>query len=278
MGETWARMLPGLWKKTGPGVHVGPWFQYHDAAGFEWNTYKVAIANLPNELEGLRIVQLSDLHCQTHWQTAYDALSDRLKADPPDLIVITGDIVDYIRRPGVCIPIARRLLNLLDAPLGVIGIFGNHDSGVDPDEFDDTPLQKIEGQRILLNQHGRQIELIAPTGPEREDYTPGFEKTLPEKTVGIPRIILSHYPDHIRKLKIANADLFLSGHTHGGQACLPGRIPLLKHDSLPHRMWHGVHRYENSWLFVNRGFGFSTLPIRVFCPAEVIEIRLTAAD
>jgi uncharacterized protein len=272
--EQWETVRPGLEKKVGPGVLVGPWFQYHDAIGFEWNTYRLVVPGLPAELDGFRIVQLSDLHCQRHWQTAYDDLIDRLKADPPDLIAITGDIVDDILRPRPCVPTARKLINALTAKIGVFGIFGNHDENITPAAFRDTPLQLIDGKRRLIESHGRELELIAPPGPLRKHYPFGFEKTLPAKQPGVPRIVLSHYPDHIRRMKSIHPDIFLSGHTHGGQACLPGGMAIVRHDSLPLKYFHGVHRYENSWLFVHRGFGFSTMPFRLFCPAEVIEIRL----
>jgi len=253
---------------------AGPWFQYHDAVGFEWNTFELPIADLPDELDGFRIIHLSDLHCQPHWQTAYDDLLDRLYADEPDLIVITGDIVDYVNHPHRCLPTAHQLLGGLRAPAGVLGILGNHDRTLYPGELNGTPLRLIDGQRLLIPARNKTIELVAAIGPEREDYPRGFEKAFPAKTPGVPRIILSHYPDHIRKMKCLKPDVFLTGHTHGGQACLPGCIPILRHDSLPIKYFHGTHRYANTWLVVNRGFGFSTLPFRLFCPSEVIEIVL----
>lgn len=276
--DQWEKVRAGLEKKVGPDVRRGPVFQYYDAVGFEWNTWRVSLPDLPAELNGLRIVHLSDLHCQPHWQTAYNELTDRLAADPPDLIAITGDIVDNIKKPWLCVPTARKLLDALKAKSGVFGIFGNHDANLTAAAFKDTPLQLIDGRRMLVECNGRMLELIAPPGPERIDYPRGFEKTLPAKQPGVPRIILSHYPDHIRKLKGIHPDLFLSGHTHGGQACLPGGIAIVRHDSLPLNMFHGVHRHEKSWLFVNRGFGFSTMQFRMFCPAEVIEIRLRGND
>jgi predicted MPP superfamily phosphohydrolase len=252
----------------------GPWFQYHDAVGFEWNTFELPIADLPAELDGFRILHLSDLHCHPHWQTAYDDLLDRLKANEPDLILITGDIVEYVERPQDCLPTAWRLLGELRAPAGVIGILGNHDRTLYPHELTGTPLRLIDGQRLLIPARNKSLELIGAPGPEREDYPHKFEQSLPAKISDIPRIILSHYPDHIRKMKSLNPDLFLTGHTHGGQACLPGGIPIIRHDSLPIKYFHGIHRLYNTWLVVNRGFGFSTFPIRIFCPAEVIEIVL----
>ena len=272
----WKAIEPGLKKQNALGGTAGPWFQYHDAVGFEWNIFQLTLPTLPPALDGLRIVHLSDLHCQSYWQTAYDDLIEQLRSDPPDLILITGDIVDEIKRPHLCVPTARRLLHSLNAKCGIFGILGNHDIHLNPSSLDGTPLQLIDGQRRLISVRGQTIELIAPQGPERENYTPGFERILPPKSQQIPRIILSHYPDHIRKMKTLDAELFLTGHTHGGQACLPGGIAIQRHDSLPLKMFSGVHRVGKTWMFVNRGFGFSTLPFRLFCPAEVIELRLVS--
>ncbi len=272
--ERWEILQPGLAKKVEPGRRAGPWFQYHDAVGFEWNTFAMQIPNLPIELDGYRILHLSDLHCQPHWQTAYDELIERLNADEPDVILITGDIVDWILKPWRCLPTARRFLSGLRAPGGVLGILGNHDYYVHPENFNGTPLRLIDGRRLLIPAKGKSLELIAAPGPMREDCPVGFETSFPPKTPGVPRIVLSHYPDHIRKMKILHSDLFLSGHTHGGQACLPGRVPIIRHDSLPMKYYHGIHRLGKTWFVINRGLGFSTLPIRVFCPAEVVEIVL----
>jgi predicted MPP superfamily phosphohydrolase len=91
--------------------------------------------------------------------------------------------------------------------------------------------------------------------------------------------VLCHYPDLIRPAaaKIA-PDLYLAGHTHGGQICLPGERAILSHDSLPKSMCKGAHDYDGTCLIVSRGFGFSTLPLRVFCPAEVVEIELKKSE
>ncbi len=126
----------------------------------------------------------------------------------------------------------------------------------------------------MLHHNGADIEVIAMPGPLREDLPRGFAGSMPPKTAHVPRILLSHFPDHIRRMRPLQADIFLSGHTHGGQVSLPGGTPIIRHDSLPIRYFHGVHRLHNAWFFVNRGFGFSTLPVRILCPAEVIEIRL----
>jgi len=91
------------------------------------------------------------------------------------------------------------------------------------------------------------------------------------------RVVMQHYPDQIRRTQDLKPDIVLAGHTHGGQVCLPGGFPIIKHDSLPRLYTSGVHRYGDVWLIVGRGFGFSTLPVRAFCPPQVVEIVLQAA-
>lgn len=272
--EIWEVVQPGLRKKI---ARRGPWLQCFDAAGFEWNTYEMAIPHLPVELNGFRIIQLADIHARRNWQSAYDELIDRVRTDEPDLILFTGDMVDCKVDPTPALPVVRKLLNGLKARLGMLGIRGNHDLQISQDHFTDTPFQLIDGQRILVESDGPNsaaVEIVAIPGPEREHLTSEFAASVPRKTVGIPRIVMSHFPDHIRRVETMGPDVYLAGHTHGGQVCLPRGLPLLRHDSLPWQMSRGVHRLAESWFVVSRGFGFSGTPVRMFCPAEVVELQL----
>ena len=85
---------------------------------------------------------------------------------------------------------------------------------------------------------------------------------------------MSHYPEHIRRTRHLEPDLFLAGHTHGGQVCLPGGHPDHHPQQAPPPLLRGVHRVDGTWLVVNHGLGFSGLPLRVLCPAEVVELTL----
>jgi uncharacterized protein len=270
--EQWDQLQPGLKRRLAPS---GPWFQLSDPVGFEWNAYELAIADLPAELEGFRILHLSDLHCRGGWKNAYDALINGVAANPPDLILFTGDFVEDKHNPAFGLTLARRLLTQLKFRLGMFGIRGNHDVYIGPTDLADTPMQLIEARSVIVGTGPQAIELIAVPGPWRHSMDDSFAGLMPPKVPGRPRIILSHVPDHIRLLRSLSPDIFLAGHTHGGQVCLPGGVPILRHDSLPRKFGSGVHRMENAWLVVSRGFGFSSTPIRLFCPSEVAELRLT---
>jgi predicted MPP superfamily phosphohydrolase len=268
-----------VWKMIAPGIRrqilpAGPWFQYVDPVGYEWNVVELAIPGLPRSMDGYRILHFSDLHAWPQWLTSYDDLIDRVRADPPDLLLSTGDYVEDLGNPHASLPTVRRFLSGLKARDGLFGIFGNHDESFTRADFEGSNVRLIGGERIVVESPRGKVELIGMPGQERADLDPAWVNSLPDKTPGIPRVVLSHYPDHIRRLKRLRADLQLSGHTHGGQVNFPLRIPLIRHDSLPLSQFHGVHRIGPTCLVVSRGFGFSTAGIRIFCPAEVIEIRL----
>ncbi len=127
---------------------------------------------------------------------------------------------------------------------------------------------------MLVPVGNSNIELIGLGGLDRLDLDLAFIGSIEEKSPGNLRIILSHFPDLIRRCLPLSPDIYLCGHSHGGQVCFPNRRPILRHDSLPHHLCTGIHRAYGTWMIANRGLGFSSFRIRVFCPAEVIEIRL----
>lgn len=154
----------------------------------------------------------------------------------------------------------------------------------------------LDDRRELIEYRGATIELIGFRGTSRNDFNSEFLRSLPGKQGGSVRIVLSHHPDSVRRLVRAadgpgtvrlsrvgegdlssqglDADVILAGHTHGGQICLPSGRAIISHDSLPKECVSGVHRFGSTWLVVSRGLGFSSIPVRVFCRPEIIELRL----
>lgn len=255
----------------------GPWFQFGTASGFEWTEADLPIPNLPDDLNGLRILHLSDFHARGKWDKAYDDLIQRVSAHPPDIILFTGDFVDCKtdHRPGL--PIARKLINQLHSRLGTVAILGNHDSAVAQGHAHELNVNLIDHRRLLVPVGSANLEVIGIGGVDREELNHAFMQSIGPKAPSHLRIILSHFPDSIRHSQFLRPDLYLCGHTHGGQVCFPNRLPILRHDSLPHRLCSGIHRGYGTWMVANRGLGYSGFQLRIFCPAEVIEIRLIKA-
>ena len=250
--------------------------QFRDVAGWEWNCVELALPGLPVAMEGLRIVHLSDLHLRHRWPKQLDEVIEHVNADPPDLILFTGDFVDdkYDHRAGLLL--VQRLISRLRSRHGMFAIVGNHDTDLLAPHLARFGVPVIVHQRLEVPVTGGEVELIGLPGPERGDLSDHFVHTLPPRQADVPRIVLSHYPDLLRPLLRAGVapDLYLAGHTHGGQVCLPNECPIIRHDSFPRRLCKGAHDVDGTCLVVSRGFGFTTLPVRIFCPAEVVEVRL----
>jgi predicted MPP superfamily phosphohydrolase len=254
---------------------TGPMVQFRRLTGYEWNRVELTLPQLPAELHGTRIVHLSDLHLRKRWPAELGELIERINADPPaDLVLFTGDFVDSKKDHRPALPLVERLVKSLRPRSGVWAIVGNHDGDLLP------PRLIAMGVRVLMNERaevivrGQPVELIGLAGADRIDFDERFVHTVPPKRPGVPRIVLCHYPDLIRAARPMAPDLYLAGHTHGGQICLPNQRALLSHDSLPKRLCKGAHDVEGTCLVVSRGFGFTTIPLRIFCPAEVVEIEL----
>lgn len=254
------------------------WLQFAPLKSFEWTRIVLPIERLPAVLQGLRIVHLSDIHLSTRWPPACDLLITRLHEDPPDLIAITGDLVHPLFDHRPALANLQRLLGQLKSRLGVYAITGNHDGDLLGPKLPALGVHLLNRRYLKLQSDQASLELIGLPGVSRRSFDPQFIESMPQRQTGVPRIVLGHFPDQIRHIQPLQADAMLTGHTHGGQICLPGRKALITHDALPRRMAHGVHRRGQTMLIVSRGLGFAGLPLRVFCPAEVIELRLGDAN
>jgi predicted MPP superfamily phosphohydrolase len=253
----------------------GKWLHLRSPAHFEWTRVELPITNLAPTLDGLRILHLTDTHLKFHWWPAYDDLIERVRANPPDLILFTGDFVEHKWKQKRTLPILQRLIDGLTARLGAWGILGNHDGDLLLPHLVTFKLHLINRARTIVEANGDAIELIGIPGVNRLDLDEEFLNVLPPRDPRRLRIVLQHYPDQILRTKDLQADVVLAGHTHGGQICLPGGLPIMTHDSLPRQYCKGVHRFGESWLVVSRGMGFASIPVRLFCPPQAIEIVLT---
>jgi hypothetical protein len=239
--------------------------------------HDVWFKRLPPEFDGLVVAQLSDLHIASYGFRERRLLTALAKAKP-GLIVITGDFIT----PGSDRAAVLRFLKdlrPLDPPFGVWAVLGNH-------EHTDLPVLGHEEMRQFFNEAniallvndagriGRGLDTLTLIGVD-DPYT-GHDR-LWEALKGMQRtpfaILLSHSPEIFFKADLARFDLVLAGHTHGGQVRLPWVGPVW----LP----EGSESYEAGWfagssakMFVSRGIGTSTLPIRFLCRPELPLITL----
>lgn len=272
---------PVIGMQTAAGLGQGlrsPRLQWLHARDFVTRQHPAHIQGLSADLEGLRILHLSDLHVKTKWSCAYDALIAQTLARQYDLILVTGDLVDDKRDHRPAMPTLCKFLSQLRTRLGIWTILGNHDNVRMGMELENVGIPVLLGERQVVQVGSGRVELIGAPGPERRHLRASFPKRFGPPDAGVPRIIMAHFPDHFPKLVCMEPDLYLCGHTHGGQICLPNGFAPFLHDKSPRHLCKGIHRMGKTHYVVNQGFGFSGLPIRVFCPAEVVEITLSGED
>ncbi len=275
------------------GVMLGSFLWGTTKGKYGWKIFKnkLSFANLPSSFDGVRIVQISDLHLGSFnknfepLQEAVEMIND-LEAD---YIFFTGDLVNekYTEaQPWI------EIFKKLKAKKDKYAILGNHDYGwgdeLTPEEkaYNSIGVAKMNeamGFKMLLNQHaileqnGEKIGLVGVEnwGYTKEGWFPtvGDYKKSVENMEAVPfKILLSHDPTHWDRKIMGkeNVDLTLAGHTHGGQVgvSIPGLFDFTV-GRLFYERFAGLYKEGNQHLYVNRGLGFLIFPGRVGVAPEI---------
>ncbi|MGD9047644.1 MAG: metallophosphoesterase [Anaerolineae bacterium] len=243
---------------------------------------EVASDKLSNPGISLRIVQLSDLHVER--LTRRDrALPELVAGLAPDLIVLTGDFLNtsYSEDPRALEELMV-LLAQLHAPAGIYAIWGTIE--VDLPELlrpvlEELGIVVLQDEAIEVSVAGASLWLMGPSC-SRDLVADGamLRNLLAAAPQGAFTLLLYHTPDLMPQALALGVDLYLAGHTHGGQWRLPGFGALLTSSTHWKRYEAGHYREGETHLYVSRGLGmegFGTPRARFFCPPEVVEILLT---
>jgi uncharacterized protein len=241
--------------------------------------HEVHLRRLPRALDGLRVVQLSDIHNGpfTGPGQIERAVCEANRLDP-DVVALTGDYVSHGREYAA--PCAE-MLGRLRARCGVFAVLGNHDHWVDAPLI--TDLFRAEGIRVLVNE-GMRFE--HPERPGSNFWLAGVDDTmtgqedLPLALAGARadelKLLLAHNPLVLRRAAREGVDLVLSGHTHGGQ--VTWRPETSRSGRPRRRLLRGLGRQGGTQIYVSRGLGTVVLPVRYSCPPEVTLLELKSSD
>lgn len=234
------------------------------------NKVKVSLKRLGKDAEGMRIVQISDVHVgPTIGKAFIEDVVARINALKPDVVAITGDLVDGTvadLREHVA-PLAR-----IEAKHGVFFVTGNHEyySGVREwiDHLGTLGIKVLQNERVRIGgEHGFDLAGIDdPTGD------PDLEKALEGRDPSRGVVLLAHQPRAIARADELGVDLQLSGHTHGGQM-----FPWNLFVRLQQPFVAGLHQLAHAQIYVSCGTGYWGPPMRVGAPAEITEIELSSA-
>lgn len=217
--------------------------------------------------ERLRIVHLTDTHLQGSYPPV-DGLAERLAALQPDLVVFTGDAATTEQDLAAFNALLRRL----PARLGRYAVRGNHElSFLRPGIFEDAAVE-LTGAPVTVP--GTKVTLCgAPWGEE--------ERVLAclERAPGGARVVAFHTPDAVEEIARLGPDLYLAGHTHGGQIRLPLLGAIVVPSRFDKRYEAGLYRVAQTALYVSRGLGMEPQPapqLRFLCRPEIAVIDLVA--
>jgi predicted MPP superfamily phosphohydrolase len=233
------------------------------------------LARLPAAFEGYTLLQISDLHLDMASDMP-DALVDAIvRAGHYDLCVLTGDFRARTFGPYFnAVKATQKVLPAINSP--IYAVLGNHDSIRMVPALEDSGVRMLLNESVALERSGSAIYLAGIDDPHyyRAD---NLEKAADAIPAGAVSILLAHSPEIYRHAAYAGFHVMLSGHTHGGQVCLPGNIPLYLNAKAPRRICRGFWRYNDLQGYTSTGSGVSILDVRLNCPPEITLHRLLRA-
>ena len=250
----------------------------------EVNEYEVVSDRIPQGFEGFRIAQVSDLH-NAEFGEGNEKLIQLLSQTDPDIIVLTGDLIDSRHTDiEIALDFARQAIKL--AP--VYYVSGNHEARVR--EYEDLKMGLaeagvviLENQNVQITREGESITLMGIDDPSfQEDYLFGDSESVARQAIEDLQnesdgytILLSHRPELFDLYVDTGMDLVFSGHAHGGQFRLPfvGGLVAPNQGFFP-KFDEGRFTEENTTMIVSRGVGNSIIPVRFNNRPEIVLVTL----
>lgn len=247
-------------------------FCYYQNKHIVITNYEYCTSQVGKDFDGYKIVQLSDLH-NAKFGKDNKRLLDKVMKCSPDMIVITGDIVDS-RRMKTTLKLVGELVKL--AP--VYYVTGNHEYLIDEKDAEklfqgmtDAGVRILKDETVGITKGGSSFLLVGLDDKSLADDT---LRTLIKDSRQM-NVVLAHEPQHLQNYSVNGADLVLTGHAHGGQFRLPfiGGVIAPDQGFFP-QYTSGKHVYGNTEMIISRGIGNSVIPVRLFNYPEVVCVEL----
>jgi hypothetical protein len=279
-------LLGGLALLQLAGTVVYLWGTLREPFALSMSRRSIESPGLPNHVSPIRLLHLSDLHVER--RTRREAkLLELIEQAQADVIVITGD---YLNLSYVDDPVARaevrQVLEKINAPYGVYATLGS--PPVDrrettPSLFDGLPIRLLRDEVAVLKlADGRKLSLIGmDCDHDLEGDARMFENLFKLTPSDSARVLLYHSPELMPTVQNYPVDLYLCGHTHGGQIRAPVYGAILTSSALGKRYEMGPYVEQNTTLYISRGIGLEGLSaprMRLLCPPEIILFTLSGSN
>ncbi|ODR95972.1 metallophosphoesterase [Methyloceanibacter stevinii] len=235
----------------------------------------IATPHVPKAFDGFTMLQISDLHVEY----SADAMTEvmRLVEDLPyDVCLLTGDYrAKTWGTHDAAVDGMRRVCSALKGP--VYGVLGNHDSVRMLPALEDMGIRMLMNEAETIRRGEDRIHIVGIDDAHfyRADNIEKAAEGIPHEDFSV---LVTHTPEIYRQAAHADFDVLVSGHTHGGQFCLPGGIPLTLSAVLPRALGSGAWRHHSMVGYTAAGAGSSVVPVRFNCPPEITLHRLQLSD
>ncbi len=260
-------------------VQAGVWmtglryFGHRNACNIRTRAVRFTFKNLPAAFDGFRILHLSDFHADGMPRLGH-AVCSRVRDLPVDLCVLTGDYRFHLHGPSDDVyPVMGRIARGIHARHGILGVLGNHDSHEQVPEFEKLGIRMLVNRSHEIRQGGESLWVLGLDDPHYYGCD-DLDGTLADVPPAGFKLLLVHTPELVQEAAARHVDLYLCGHTHGGQVRVPGIKPRLVNTNLARQFHHGPWKLNGMRGYTSSGVGCSVAPVRFFSPPEITLIEL----
>jgi len=245
---------------------------YRNALDIQVTELELEMPNLPKAFDGYQILQLTDLHIGRFDETIAAAI-ERVRGVEADLCVLTGDYLWGVGGPfRHVLPVMTKVRQAVRAPDGIYATLGNHDGHELLEVLEEVGIRGLVNETVTIERAGEKI-YVTGLDDVHYFYTSAAHQALLESPEGF-KIALVHSPEVADWAAEAGYAAYFTGHTHGGQICLPGGRPVITHLHRCRGYASGLWRCGEMLGYTSTGTGVSVIPIRFNNRGEIVLIRL----
>ena len=248
-------------------------FGLQNAKNVGLNKIELQVKSLPVKFDGCNILFITDMHIE-----GIDCLAERIIRIAGqveyDYCILGGDYgFGFDANNELMRQQLGKVVEFLAEKSQVFGILGNHDEYRIAEVLNGFGVDMLLNEHVCLEREGDRVYLVGV-----DDCRFFRAAELEQAAAAVPddafKIILSHSPDLYKQAAQAGYSLYLAGHTHGGQICLPGEIAVIANAHVPRKMVKGRWKYRSMVGYTSCGAGTSIVPVRFFCQPEVVLLTL----
>ncbi len=237
---------------------------------------ELAFTDLPELFDGFRILWLSDFHIDK-LDGLTEAMLSKVGELDYDICILGGDYSFHHVFTDEAAAHMQQIAAALAGRSEVYAIMGNHDHYAMAEVLDAAGVTVLLNEHRSLERDGHRLHLIGVDDCHYYKAADWHEATAGLNGDGF-KVLLSHSPEFQNKIRHADVDLYVCGHTHGGQVCLPGGVAVVTCASVPRHCVKGRWQHKTMTGYTSRGVGASSVPVRFNCPGEITLLTLKAEN